>query len=93
MSLRHKYYDSILIASLLSTGNLLASLSVLADQHSPTPSKIVENQVTAQFTNVLDGTDRKIVSDKVTITVAEVAGIAAKKVGVLPSATVGASDE
>jgi hypothetical protein len=93
MSLCYKYYYSIIITSLLSGGSLLASLSVLADQRSPTPGKIVENQVTAQFTNVLDGTDRKIVSDKVTITVAEVAGIAAKKVGVLPSATGGKSDE
>ncbi len=90
MSLRHKYYDSILIASLLSVGNLLASLSVLADQNSPTPAKIVENQVTAQFTNALDGRDRKIVSDKVTITVAEGA---ASNVGVLPSTNAGASDE
>jgi hypothetical protein len=93
MSLCHKYYRSILITSLLSGGSLLASLSVLADQNSPTPGKIVENQVTAQFTNVLDGTDRKIVSDKVTITVAEVAGIAANNVGVLPSANAGAYDD
>jgi hypothetical protein len=93
MSIYYKYYYSIIIALLLSGGSLLASLSVLAEQNSPTPAKIVENQVTAQFTNALDGTDRKIVSDRVTITVAEGAGGTASNVGVLPSANAGASNE
>jgi hypothetical protein len=93
MSLCSKYYPSILIASLLSGWSLLAPLSVLADQHSLTPGKLVENQVTAQFTNVLDGTDRQIISDKVTITVAEVTGIAANNVEVLPIETGRADDD
>jgi hypothetical protein len=93
MSLYYKYYYSIVIALLLSGGSLLASLTVLAEQNSPTPGKIVENQVTAQFTNSLDGTDRKIVSDKVTSTVLEVAGGAASNVGVLPSENIGADDD
>jgi hypothetical protein len=85
-----KYYRSILIASLLSGGNLVASHSVLADQNSPIPGTVIENQATAQFTDGVDGTDGTIVSDKVTATVAEVAGIAASNVGVLPSANGGA---
>jgi hypothetical protein len=84
------YYRSIIIASMLLGGSLLASLSVLADQNSPTPGTILENQATAQFTDAVDGTDGTIVSDKVSVTVAEVAGIAASNVGVLPSANGGA---
>jgi hypothetical protein len=85
-----KYYRTIPIALLLSGGSLLGSLNAFADQNSPTPGTLIENQATAQFTDAADGTDGKIVSDKVTVTVAEVAGIAASNVGVLPSANGGA---
>jgi tRNA A37 threonylcarbamoyladenosine synthetase subunit TsaC/SUA5/YrdC len=93
MSLCYKYYHSIIIALLLSSESLLASPSVLAEQKSLTSAKIVENQVTAQFTNTSDRTDRQIVSDKVTVTVAEVKGNAAPNVRVLSSSTAGASDD
>jgi hypothetical protein len=85
-----KYYRTILIAALLSGGSWLGSLNALADQNSPTPGTLIENQATAQFTDAADGTLGNIVSEKVTVTVAEVAGIAASNVGVLPSATGGA---
>jgi hypothetical protein len=85
-----KYYRSIVIATLLSGGSLLTSLNVLADQNSPTPGTIIENQATAQFTDAADNTPGYILSDKVSVTVAEVAGIAASNVGVLNSANGGA---
>ncbi len=77
-----KRYRSILIASLLSSGSLLNLLPVLADRLSPTPGTLIENQATAQFTDAADGSTGNILSDKVSVTVAEVAGIAASNVGV-----------
>jgi hypothetical protein len=85
-----KYYRTILIASLLSGGSLLGSLNAIADQNSPTPGTLIENQATAQFTDAADNVDGFVVSDKVTVTVAEVAGIAASTAGVQPSANGGA---
>jgi hypothetical protein len=62
-----KYYRSILITALLTGVSLLASLSVLADQNTPTPGTIVKNQATAQFVDATDATDRRIISGKVTV--------------------------
>jgi hypothetical protein len=81
-----KYYRSILIASLLSGASLLGSRSVLADENNPTLGTIVENQVTAQFTNAADSKDRKISSDRVTVKIAEVSENAASNIGVLTCA-------
>jgi uncharacterized repeat protein (TIGR01451 family) len=85
-----KHYRALSIASLIAGGSLLPLVPALADQNSPTPGTLIENQATAQFTDAADGTEGKIVSDKVSVTVAEVAGIAASNVGVLPSANGGA---
>ena len=71
-------YRWISLALLLSSsGSLIQILPALADQNSPTPGTLVENQATASFTDTADGLTVSIVSDKVSVTVAEVAGISA----------------
>jgi hypothetical protein len=84
-----KYYRTILIASLLSGGSVLGSLNAIADQNSPTPGTLIENQATARFLDA-DGSEGLVISDKVTVTVAEVAGIVTSNAGVLPSVNGGA---
>jgi hypothetical protein len=81
-----KRYRSILIAALLSSGNISSLLPAVADQLSPTPGTPIENQATLQFTDTLDNTTQNILSDKVTVTVVEVAGISATNVGITNSA-------
>lgn len=85
-------YRCILIACLISTGSLIRLLPALADpvpidggQNSATPG-IIENQATANFTDSADGATTGIVSDKVTATVAEVAGISVVQSGTSGSA-------
>jgi hypothetical protein len=70
-------YRQILIASLLSSGSLLALNPALADQNTPTPGTPISNQATAEFTDSADTTNTAIpiVSDIVSVTVGEVAGI------------------
>ncbi len=75
-------YRSLTIAALLLSGSLLPLLPALADQNSPTPGTLIENQATASFTDAADGSTGNIISDKVSVMVAEVAGIAASNVGV-----------
>jgi hypothetical protein len=75
-------YRSILIAALLASGSVLSSRSAFADQFSPTPGILIENQSTAQFTDTLDNANQNILSDKVTVTIAEVAGISAANAGI-----------
>ncbi len=80
-------YRCIFFACLISTGNLVRLLPALADpvpidggQNSATPG-IIENQATASFTDSADGATAGIVSDKVTATIAEVAGISVVQAG------------
>jgi hypothetical protein len=75
-------YRAILIAALVSSGSVLSSLPACADQLSPTPGTLIENQATSQFTDTLDNSTQNILSDKVTVTIAEVAGISAANVGI-----------
>jgi hypothetical protein len=70
-------YRAILIASLVSSGSLLQLLPALADQNSPTPGTLIENQATATFTDSADNTPQTALSDKVSVAIAEVAGISA----------------
>jgi hypothetical protein len=70
-------YRSILVASLVSSSSLLHLLPALADQNSPAPGVLIENQATANFTDAADGTTTGVLSDIVKVTVAEVAGISA----------------
>jgi hypothetical protein len=77
-----KHYRAILIGSLLSSGIFLPLLPVLADQNSPLPGTTIENQATAAFTDAADNSIQNIVSDKVQVTVAEVAGISATNSGI-----------
>jgi hypothetical protein len=79
-------YRSSLIAALLSSGSVLSLLPAFADQFSPPPGTLIENQATSQFTDTLDNSTQNILSDKVTVTVAEVTGISAANAGISNSA-------
>jgi uncharacterized repeat protein (TIGR01451 family) len=72
-----KRYRSLTTISLLLSGSLLPLSPALADQFSPPPGTLIENQATATFTDAADGSTGNILSDKVSVTVAEVAGISA----------------
>jgi uncharacterized repeat protein (TIGR01451 family) len=72
-----KHYRALLIASLISGGSLLPLLPALADQNSPTPNTSITNQATGQFTDAADGSTQTILSNTVSVTLAEVAGISA----------------
>jgi uncharacterized repeat protein (TIGR01451 family) len=72
-----KHYRALSIASLIAGGSLLALLPALADQNSPTPNTSITNQATAQFTDAADSSTQNILSNTVTVTLAEVAGISA----------------
>jgi uncharacterized repeat protein (TIGR01451 family) len=74
---RVKHYHALLLASLISGGSLLSLLPALADQNSPTPNTSITNQATAQFTDAVDNSTQTIVSNTVSVTIAEVAGISA----------------
>ncbi len=69
---------ALLIASLISGGSLLSVESTLAQQATP---GAITNTATAEFTDAADTatnpTSIKIVSDTVTVTVVEIAGITA----------------
>ncbi len=69
-----KRYRSLTTVALLLSGSLLPLLPALA-QTSPPPGTVIENQATATFTDAADNTTQNILSDKVSVTVAEVAGI------------------
>jgi hypothetical protein len=90
MNLRHSIasrYRCILISCLISSGSLLRLPPALADPvpidggQNSAPPGVIENQATANFTDSADGAISGIVSDKVTATVAEVAGISAVQSG------------
>jgi uncharacterized repeat protein (TIGR01451 family) len=72
-----KRYRALSIASLIAGGSLLPLLPALADQNSPTPNTPITNQATAQFTDAADSSTQNIVSNIVSVTLAEVAGISA----------------
>jgi uncharacterized repeat protein (TIGR01451 family) len=69
----------LLAASTISSVMMLPMLSALADENSAQANTTIENQATAEFTDAADisttPTSQKIVSDKVSVKVAEVAGI------------------
>jgi hypothetical protein len=67
----------LLVVSTVSSVSLLPMLSALADQNSPKPGDSIENQATASFTDAADNTTSNVLSDKVSVKVAEVAGISA----------------
>jgi trimeric autotransporter adhesin len=71
--LRTRYCHSLVIISLLSSGSFLSIAPALAD--SPTPGTAIENQATGSFIDDSDSSTQTVESDKVTLTVAEVAGI------------------
>jgi hypothetical protein len=80
-------YHYLLVASLIASGSLIRLQPALADpvpinggQNSAAPG-VIENQATANFTDGADGAILGIVSDKVTATVAEVAGISVVQSG------------
>ncbi len=85
-----KRYRQILIASLISSGSLLPLVPALADPLSPTGGQnsaapgVLQNQATAAFTDSADNTIVPIVSDIVSVTVAEIAGISAAASATLP---------
>ena len=72
----NRHYHAI-FAALISAGNSIALLPALADQNSPIPGTVIENQATAEFIDTTDNSIGSVLSDKVTVTVAEVAGISA----------------
>jgi hypothetical protein len=76
-----KHYSSSIIVALLSSGSVLSLLPAFADQFSPPTGTLIENQATSQFTDTLDNSTQNILSDKVTVTVAEVAGISTANAG------------
>ncbi len=69
-----KRYRSLTTIALLLSGSLLPLLPAQA-QTTPAPGTVIENQATATFTDAADNTTQNILSDKVSVTVAEVAGI------------------
>jgi uncharacterized repeat protein (TIGR01451 family) len=79
-------YRSLLIASLMVGGNLLAANMVFAA--SPTPGTVIQNQATGSYTDTSDGSTKNVESDIVTVTVAEVAGITITPASI-PTATAG----
>ncbi len=76
------HYRALLIASLISGGNLLPLLPAFADRNSPTPGTEIQNQATAEFTDTADNSTGTALSDVVKVTVAEVAGISAAGSGI-----------
>lgn len=70
-------YRQILIASVLSSGTLLSLNPALADQNTAAGGSTISNQATAEFTDAADPTNTAIpiVSDTVSVTVAEIAAI------------------
>jgi hypothetical protein len=70
-------YRALIFASLIAGGSFAPVLPAFADQNSPTPGTLIENQATAEFIDAADNATGQVVSDKVTVTVAEVAGISA----------------
>ncbi len=77
-----KRYRLLLVASLFPSGVFIPLLPAFADQNSPTPNVIIENQATASFVDSADGSTQAILSNKVQVIVAEVAGISATDAGV-----------
>jgi hypothetical protein len=75
-----KRYRSLTTIGLLLSSSLLPLLP--AQAVSPPPGTIIENQATATFTDAADGSTGNILSDKVSVTVAEVAGISADNSGI-----------
>lgn len=72
-------YQSLLIAGLLLGESLLA---MPAHGASPPPGTVIENQATGSYLDTSDGLTKTLLSDKVSITVAEVAGISVIASGV-----------
>ncbi|MEH1873796.1 beta strand repeat-containing protein [Nostoc sp.] len=81
-------YRSLLIGALLLGGNSLAGLSVFAA--SPTPGTVIENQATGSYIDESDNSTQTLLSDKVTVTLGEVAGITITAANT-PSATAGST--
>jgi hypothetical protein len=79
-------YRALFVVSLISSGSLLPLLPALADQNSPIPGVVIENQATATFTDAADNSTTGVLSDIVKVTVAEVAGISATNIGITGAA-------
>lgn len=77
-----KLHRSILITALASSSIFSSFIPAFADQNSPIPTVLIENQATASFIDSADGSTQDIVSEKVQVTVAEVAGISANGAGI-----------
>jgi uncharacterized repeat protein (TIGR01451 family) len=76
-----KRYRLLLVASLLSSEIFIPLLPAFADQNSPAPN-LIENQATASFVDSADNSTQTILSNKVQVVVAEVAGISATNAGI-----------
>jgi hypothetical protein len=72
-------YRSLLPVFLLLGGNLIMAKMAIAA--SPLPGVAIENQATASFLDTGDNTSKTVVSDVVTTTVAEVAGVTVTAAG------------
>jgi hypothetical protein len=72
-------YRSLLLVFLLLGGNLIMAKMVIAA--SPLPGVAIENQATASFLDTGDNTSKTVLSDVVTTTVAEVAGVTVTAAG------------
>jgi hypothetical protein len=72
-----QFSQSLLFISLLASGILIPAIPASADQNSPAPGVVIENQATGVFVDSVDNSSQNVVSDKVKVTVAEVAGISA----------------
>jgi hypothetical protein len=77
-----KRYRLLLVAALFPSGVFIPLLPAFADQNSPAPNVIIENQATASFVDSADGSTQDILSNKVQVIVAEVAGISATGAGI-----------
>jgi hypothetical protein len=75
-------YRLLLIVPILSSGVFIPLLPVFADQNSPAPNILIENQATASFIDSADGSTQAILSNKVQVIVAEVAGISVTGAGI-----------
>jgi hypothetical protein len=81
LRIKPKGYRYLPLTVFISTSSVLFPwLPALAA--SPTPGTVIENQATGSYTDDADGSTQNVLSDKVTVTVAEVAGITAANNGV-----------
>ena len=82
-------YRSLILSALILGGSSLVGLPTFAA--SPTPGDKIENQATGSFVDESDDSIKSLISDNVTLTVAEVAGITVTANGVSGTPNPGAT--